>query len=56
MVKTDGLIWGYNKTCSFGLMKFDTTRHDPQVTFELLDIDGKRHHSHTLKRSELRAP
>lgn len=53
VVKTEGLVWGYNKTCSFGHMKFDTTRDTPQVTFELIDIDGKMHHSHVLKRSEL---
>ncbi len=54
VVKTDGLVWGYNKTCSFALMQFDTTRPDPQVTFGLIDIDGKRHHSHTLRRSSLK--
>ena len=54
VVKTEGLVWGYSKTCSFALMKFDTTLTDPQVTFELIDIDGKRHHSHVLRRSTLR--
>ena len=54
VVKTDGLVWGYNKTCSFALMQFDTTRPDPQVTFGLIDIDGKRHHSHILRRSSLK--
>ncbi|NIP96431.1 MAG: hypothetical protein GWO24_24570, partial [Akkermansiaceae bacterium] len=47
-MKTDGLIWGYNKTCSFGMMRFDTSREDPQVRFELIDIDGVVHHRHTL--------
>jgi alkaline phosphatase D len=53
VVKTPGLVWGYNKTCSFALMRFDTTRDDPQVTFELIDIDRELRHSHTLKLSEL---
>jgi alkaline phosphatase D len=54
VVKTEGLVWGYNKTCSFGLMKFDTTAADPQVTFELIDIDGVVRETHVLKRSALR--
>ncbi len=53
VVKTDGLIWGYNKTCSFALMNFDTTLDDPQVTFECIDIDGKIQHSYVLKHSQL---
>ena len=53
MVKSPGLVWGYNKTCSFGLMRFDTTREDPQVTLELIDIERRIRHSHTLKKSEL---
>ena len=56
VVPTDGLLWGYNKTCSFGLMHFDTTLDDPQVRFELVDIDGKVHENHTLRLSELRKP
>ena len=53
VVKTPGLIWGHNKVCSFGLMRFDTTKEDPQVVFECVDIDGKVEHSFTLKRSML---
>ena len=53
VVKTKGLIWGYNKTCSFGFMKFDTTKTDPDVTFELIDLDGNILQSHVLQRSKL---
>ena len=53
VVKTDGLIWGYNETCSFGLMTFDTTLPDPQVTFECISIDGELKETFTLKRSVL---
>lgn len=53
VVKTDGLVWGYNKTCSFGLMKFDTTVDDPVVRFEAITIDGKKVHSHELRLSEI---
>lgn len=53
VVKTEGLIWGYNKTCSFGLMEFDTTAKDPQVRMKCISIDGKLIHEHTLRRSSL---
>ncbi len=53
VVKTDGLIWGYSKECSFGLMKFDTTAEDPQVTFEGVNIDGETVGEFVLKRSML---
>ena len=56
VVQTPGLLWGYNKTCSFALMDFDTTRDDPQVRFEAVTIDGQRVHEHTLKLSDLTHP
>ena len=53
VVKTDGLIWGYNKSCSFALMTFDTTADDPQVEFRCIGIDGQEMESYTLKHSLL---
>ena len=53
IVKTPGLIWGYNDTCSFGLMRFDTTRSDPTVTFECVSINGEVIHRHELRGSSL---
>ena len=53
VIETPGLIWGYNKTCSFALMRFDTTAADPTVTFEAITIDGEKVHSHQLKLSQL---
>jgi alkaline phosphatase D len=54
VVKTPGLIWGYNKTCSFGLMRFDTAANDPRVTFECITIDGDVIHRHELRASSLK--
>jgi alkaline phosphatase D len=54
IVKTPGLIWGYNKTCSFGLMRFDTTRDHPSVTFECITIDGDVTHRYELQASALK--
>lgn len=53
VVKTEGLIWGHNKTCSFGLMRFDTAAEMPQVTFECVAIDGEVIHRYELRASEL---
>lgn len=53
VVETPGLLWGYNKTCSFALMRFDTTLADPTVTFEAITIDGEKIHSHQLRLSQL---
>ncbi|MEM1083923.1 MAG: alkaline phosphatase D family protein [Verrucomicrobiota bacterium] len=55
VIETDGLIWGYSKTCSFGLMHFDTTKPDPEVRFELIDIEGTKREEHLLKLSGLRS-
>lgn len=54
VIKTPGLIWGYNETCSFGLMRFDTTAEDPQVTFDCVNIDGEIIETYTLRASKLR--
>lgn len=54
VVKTPGLIWGYNKTCSFGLIRFDTTADDPKVTFECRSIDGDMIHQYELHKSQLK--
>lgn len=54
VVKSPGLLWGYNETCSFGLMRFDTAAADPRVTFECVNIGGDVVHSHVLQASELK--
>ncbi len=54
VVETPGLIWGYNKKCSFGLMHFDTSAADPQVSFDCITIDGEVVHSYTLPLSKLK--
>ena len=53
IVKTPGLVFGYNKKCSFGLLRFDTTKDDPEVTFEIVNIDGEQIHTSELKQSQL---
>jgi alkaline phosphatase D len=48
-----GALFGYNEKCSFGLLSFDTARSDPQVTYEIVNIDGETVHSLTLNKSEI---
>ena len=48
-----GAIFSYNESQSFGLVTFDTTLKDPQVTYEVINIDGEKRHAITVKRSEL---
>ncbi|NWK56749.1 alkaline phosphatase D family protein [Verrucomicrobiaceae bacterium N1E253] len=47
------MIYGFNKTCSFGQLDIDTTAENPSVVFSIYDIDGRCHYSHKVLRSEL---
>jgi len=51
VVQTPGLIFGYNKTCSFGLLHFDTTLEN--LTFEIVNIDGEKAYAYEVKRSDV---
>jgi len=46
-------IFFYNEKPSFGLLTFDTTKSDPEVTYEIVSIDDEVIHSLTLRRSHL---
>jgi alkaline phosphatase D len=46
-------LFSWNKKCCFGLLTFDTTPADPQVTFEIVSIDREVIHRVVLKRSDL---
>ena len=48
-----GSLFGYNKKCSFGLLGFDTTRDDPQVTYRIVNIDNEIIREITLTKSQL---
>ena len=49
-----GAIFSFNDPQSFGLVTFDTTIVDPQVTYEVVDIDGKKPYLITVNRSALK--
>jgi alkaline phosphatase D len=48
-----GALFGYNKKCSFGLLTFDTTRSDPQVTYQIISIDDEPVWKLSLAKSQL---
>ncbi|MDP8246335.1 MAG: alkaline phosphatase D family protein [Candidatus Hinthialibacter antarcticus] len=48
-----GSIFGYNDTCSFAQMNFDTTKDDPTVAMEIYSIDDELIHKMTLKKSQI---
>jgi alkaline phosphatase D len=48
-----GAMFGYNKKCSFGLLTFDTTKKDPEVTYQIIGIDNELIWEFSLKKSQL---
>lgn len=48
-----GQIFGYNEKCSVGLLSFDTTLSDPEITYDIVNIDNDLIHTLTLKKSAL---
>jgi len=46
-------VFSYNKGNFFGLLTFDTTKADPELTFQCVTIEGESVYSMTLKRSQL---
>jgi alkaline phosphatase D len=54
VVKTDGLIWGYNKTCGYCLLRFDTRKKTPQIKLEAYDNKGKLLFAQKILASDLK--
>jgi alkaline phosphatase D len=48
-----GSLFGYNKTCSFGMISFDTRASDPTVTYRVVTIDDEVVHTLSLARSQM---
>jgi len=48
-----GSLFGYNKTCSFGKLSFDTTASDPTVTYRIVTIDDDVVYTLSLARSQM---
>jgi alkaline phosphatase D len=48
-----GSLFGYNEKCSFGMLQFDTTLPDPQVTYKIINIDKEVIYTFSIKKSQL---
>ena len=48
-----GALFSYDEGPSFGLLTFDTSKLDPEVTYQIVSIDDKVVHTITVKRSQL---
>jgi alkaline phosphatase D len=46
-------LFSYNEKCSFGFISINTTKIDPELTYQIINIDNELIHSITLKRSEV---
>ena len=46
-----GAMYGYNEKCTFGRLRFDTTRSDPQVTYDIISIDNELIYSFSISHS-----
>lgn len=49
----DGSLFGYNQKNSFGVVTFDTTKDDPQVSYAIYNIDNELIHQITIYKSQL---
>ena len=47
-------LFSYNATQSFGLLSFDTRKDDPEVTYNIINIDGECVYTLNLKHSQLK--
>jgi len=48
-----GALFGYNQKCSFGLLSFDTIKADPEITYQIINIDDEVIWKLSLKKSQL---
>ena len=49
----DGSLYSYNDKPHFGRLRVDTTKADPTITYDIINITGEVVHSTTLERSQL---
>ncbi|MFC2125929.1 alkaline phosphatase D family protein [Bacteroidota bacterium] len=48
-----GSLFGYNKTCTFGTLDFNTNLEDPKVVYSIFSINNELIHQLTLYKSQL---
>jgi len=53
VVKTDGLIWGYNDTCGYCLLEFDIKKANPEVILKAYNNSGEELYTKRIRSSDL---
>jgi len=48
-----GSLFSYNSKCSFGQITFDTTKPDPEIVYQIYNIDDELIHTFAVKKSLL---
>ena len=51
----EGALFSYNATDSFGLLSFDTSLADPELTYRIYSIDNKIVNTLVIRLSQLSA-
>jgi alkaline phosphatase D len=51
----EGSLYSYNEKPHFGRLRVDTTKADPTITYDIINIENQVVHSTTLNRSQLTA-
>ena len=54
--RLEGALFSYNELQSFGILTFDTTKADPEVTYAIVNINGEEVYRLTVPRSRLQYP
>ncbi|MCD6287601.1 MAG: alkaline phosphatase D family protein [Candidatus Hydrogenedentes bacterium] len=49
----EGALFGYNEKCSFGLLTFDTEKSDPELTYQIINIEGDLINQMKVSKSHL---
>ncbi|MBN2475495.1 MAG: alkaline phosphatase D family protein [Pirellulales bacterium] len=48
-----GSLFGYNKECSAGMLTFDTTKPDPELTYQIYNLDNELIYTFVVKKSAI---
>ena len=51
--KGSEFLMGYNEDCSFGYLKIDTKKLDPEIIYQIINIDGEMVDERRIRLSQL---
>lgn len=47
----EGALFSYNEKRSFGLVTFDTSKPDPEVSYKIININNEVVHNFKIRKS-----